>query len=350
MGHGHARLTLLLKPYLILGLTQVALSMASPDAPNEPDDQNPSTHQTPPKSPGPGGTQKSQPGDHNPTSTNPGSGPQGGHLPGGSTGGPSSHFTTFTHSDSTSSQPAPTTSATNAITSSTSFGNTRTSTSTPLSTDDITSSTSGFRSASSTGLPTNTESTPAVIQLPTEPPASTSLPPSDPSVPSTPLVLAATKSTSKMPIIVGVLVPLFFILAGAAAFILYKRRQRVRDRLEWERTHEAIADAVRQVNEHGVRGTPSYAGSGAWSHLDLASRGDLVYTQAPVADPFVDGPPDSHEHAAFGTGTYSPEYHPAHSPYGGAVASRQQSSSAISTGSTDSVSPLHTSFGSHPAV
>jgi hypothetical protein len=62
-----------------------------------------------------------------------------------------------------------------------------------------------------------------------------------------------------------VVVPLVLIILGVVAFILYKRRQRARDRREWERTHEAIADAVRQV------GTPAPAGLPAWN----PARGDV---------------------------------------------------------------------------
>jgi cytochrome c-type biogenesis protein CcmH/NrfF len=46
--------------------------------------------------------------------------------------------------------------------------------------------------------------------------------------------------------------PLVLLLLLVVALALYKRRQRARDRREWERTDEAIGDNVRQVG-----GTPA---------------------------------------------------------------------------------------------
>jgi len=83
----------------------------------------------------------------------------------------------------------------------------------------------------------------------------------------------STKSTNVAPIIAGVLVPLFFLLFGVAAFMAYKRRQKVRDRQEWERTHAEIADAVRNVNG------PVSVNPSSWTHFDgsaAQSQADLV--------------------------------------------------------------------------
>ncbi|KAF7356209.1 hypothetical protein MVEN_00952300 [Mycena venus] len=93
---------------------------------------------------------------------------------------------------------------------------------------------------------------------------------SPPPLSSTPTVsssrpIAAKSNNKTTPIVVGVVIPLVLIVLGVVAFILYKRRQRARDRREWERTHEAIADAVRQV------GAPAAVGLPAWN----PARGDV---------------------------------------------------------------------------
>ncbi|KAJ7717105.1 hypothetical protein DFH07DRAFT_346523 [Mycena maculata] len=97
-------------------------------------------------------------------------------------------------------------------------------------------------------------------------PASTELaPPSSPS-PSA----ARTKSATPF-IVAGVIAP--FILVGLAVtgVLLYKRRRRARDRREWERTHEEIADAVRQV------GTPAPSWARTRSDTELLhERGGSV--------------------------------------------------------------------------
>ncbi|KAJ7117441.1 hypothetical protein C8R44DRAFT_982980 [Mycena epipterygia] len=122
-------------------------------------------------------------------------------------------------------------------------------------------------------------------------------PASDPTPsPGFPVAASAKSKSSKAPVIAGVLVPILLLLLGAAGFVLYKRRQRARDRREWERTHAEIADAVRQVGG-STGGTPPYAGS-VWSRVDLASRGDAMgFTAAhekgsgdAVTDPFIDSP------------------------------------------------------------
>jgi hypothetical protein len=91
------------------------------------------------------------------------------------------------------------------------------------------------------------------------------------------VVAASTKSTNIAPIIAGVLVPLFVLLFGAAAFMAYKRRQKVRDRQEWERTHAEIADAVRNVGGPVTTPPSSWArfdNSAAQSQANLAESGD----------------------------------------------------------------------------
>jgi len=113
--------------------------------------------------------------------------------------------------------------------------------------------------------------------------------------PSTTAVIAASaKPSNKTPIIAGVVVPILFITLCAGVFVLYKRRQRARDRREWERTHEAIADAVRQVGGPATGGAMSPYSSGVWSHLDLPARGTGVGYAVhdgsgdTMTDPFVD--------------------------------------------------------------
>jgi len=97
--------------------------------------------------------------------------------------------------------------------------------------------------------------------------------------------------------------------------VLYKRRQRAVDRREWERTHEAIADAVRQVGSPvpGRTITP-YAGSGAWSHLDMSAKG----SGDTVTDPYTDRPVShqSADHSALPVfrAVHSPTSRVAHSP------------------------------------
>ncbi|KAJ7921342.1 hypothetical protein B0H13DRAFT_1985071 [Mycena leptocephala] len=116
--------------------------------------------------------------------------------------------------------------------------------------------------------------------LPSSPP-----PPASASATDAPAsVLASSKSTTNKPaIIAGVVVPVLFLALAGAAFVLYKRRQRARDRRAWERTHAAIADAVRQVG-----GPVSTTNSTTWGS---STRG---YVPAgggeTVTDPFVDHP------------------------------------------------------------
>ncbi|KAJ7148409.1 hypothetical protein C8R43DRAFT_1236846 [Mycena crocata] len=82
-----------------------------------------------------------------------------------------------------------------------------------------------------------------------------------------PPVAASRKPKNNTPIIAGVIAPVVFIALVAAGVLLYRRRQRSRDRREWERTHEAIADAVRQVND------PATLPVGAWN----GSRSNLPF-------------------------------------------------------------------------
>ncbi|KAF7370196.1 hypothetical protein MSAN_00650300 [Mycena sanguinolenta] len=108
----------------------------------------------------------------------------------------------------------------------------------------------------------------------------------------TAIAVLSSHSNSHISIIAGVVAPVCFIILAAIAFVLYKRRQRARDRREWERTHEAIADAVRQVGSPVPRSVAPYAGSGTWSHLTSAKgSGDTMtnpYTDEPVAHQSAD--------------------------------------------------------------
>ncbi|KAJ7742797.1 hypothetical protein B0H16DRAFT_1562402, partial [Mycena metata] len=95
--------------------------------------------------------------------------------------------------------------------------------------------------SSTTGNPVNPTSVSLQSFPATPPPATASS--------SRPTAAASTKSSTNktMPIVVGIVVPLVLMILSGAAFFLYKRRQRARDRREWERTHEEIADAVREI-------------------------------------------------------------------------------------------------------
>ncbi|KAJ7320869.1 hypothetical protein DFH08DRAFT_388419 [Mycena albidolilacea] len=83
-------------------------------------------------------------------------------------------------------------------------------------------------------------------------------------------------------VVAGVVTPLVLLLLLAAALALYKRRRRARDRREWERTHEAIADAVRQVG-----GTPA----APWSPPRGDVKGPLEGDSAPLFEKSVGTPP-----------------------------------------------------------
>ncbi|KAJ6480920.1 hypothetical protein C8R45DRAFT_318109 [Mycena sanguinolenta] len=195
---------------------------------------------------------------------------------------------------------------------------TRHSTSSTTSSVFTTSNTTGDDTAlsSSTSDPTPPD--------PTSPPDSTTSPdstispdgPTSNEVSSSPTsisVLSSPHSSSHVPIIAGVVAPVCLIIIAAIALVLYKRRQRARDRREWERTHEAIADAVRQVGSPVPRSVAPYAGSGTWSHLDLTKgSGDTV------TNPFTDEPVahQSAEQAAAPTfrPVRSPTFRSTHSP------------------------------------
>lgn len=107
---------------------------------------------------------------------------------------------------------------------------------------------------------------------------------------------ASSKPNHLPAILAGVLVPLLLALLIIAGVIVYKRRRRVKDKEEWEKTHNAIADAVREMGVPGAPVSSSYAG-GPWSRLDMASRGDMQYNHrgdspsvksaVVVEDPFV---------------------------------------------------------------
>ncbi|KAJ7117437.1 hypothetical protein C8R44DRAFT_790718 [Mycena epipterygia] len=130
---------------------------------------------------------------------------------------------------------------------------------------------------------------------------------SDPTASVSPVSASANSKNNRARIIAGVLVPLLLIILGIAGFILYKRRQRARDRREWERTHQEIAGAVREVG-----GSPPYTG-GAW-----ASRGDTMGYTAPEkgggdtgTDAFIEKPV-AHQYAEYSApfATQSPDFYP----------------------------------------
>ncbi|KAJ7320870.1 hypothetical protein DFH08DRAFT_388451 [Mycena albidolilacea] len=82
-----------------------------------------------------------------------------------------------------------------------------------------------------------------------------------------------THSGKSARIVAGVVTPLVLLLLLAVALALYKRRRRARDRREWERTHEATADAVRQVG--GTTAAP-------WSPPRGDVKGPLEGDSAPL--------------------------------------------------------------------
>jgi hypothetical protein len=81
-----------------------------------------------------------------------------------------------------------------------------------------------------------------------------------------------------------VVVPILFLALAGAAFVLYKRRQRARDRRAWERTHAAIADAVRQVGGPVSTTNSTAWGSSTRGYVPAGGSGETV------TDPFVDHP------------------------------------------------------------
>ncbi|KAJ6592254.1 hypothetical protein DFH09DRAFT_1273363 [Mycena vulgaris] len=305
MGHGHALLALVLKLYLVLLLAQVALS-----APFGPGHDPGGTGHPGGTSVGGDMTSKSSSSSFSQPSTRPSSNSAASTVSTAS----ASEFVTTAAEESTSATLLTATSA-NTTTSMTD-ASTEESITPTLSDHDSSTVTRSQKTSGSTPTPSPDPQTNAAFPAAPSPQSSEPyIPSSEPTSAATAPVLAVAKAKSKVPIIAGVIVPLVFIIIGAVAFILYKRRQRARDRREWERTHEAIADAVRQVGGPGAGGTPSYAGSGAWSHLDLASRGDLGYAAAhekgsgdTATDPFIDRPFAQYQHAnpTFGAAAYSP--------------------------------------------
>ncbi|KAJ6480919.1 hypothetical protein C8R45DRAFT_318060 [Mycena sanguinolenta] len=95
--------------------------------------------------------------------------------------------------------------------------------------------------------------------------------------PSPSQIGAAAHNSETVRIVAGVLVPLVVIALGIAAFIIYKRRQRAHDRREWERTHDEIAHAVRQVGA-ATPATVLAAGPPAWGDVKAV----------PDSDPLID--------------------------------------------------------------
>ncbi|KAJ7902533.1 hypothetical protein B0H14DRAFT_1138995 [Mycena olivaceomarginata] len=103
------------------------------------------------------------------------------------------------------------------------------------------------------------------------------------SMSSTPTTAASHPHSGKSArIVAGVVTPLVLLLLLAAALALYRRRRRARDRREWERTHEEIADAVRQVG-----GTPA----APWSPPRGDVKSPLEGDSAPLFEKSVGTPP-----------------------------------------------------------
>ncbi|KAJ7902532.1 hypothetical protein B0H14DRAFT_2666539 [Mycena olivaceomarginata] len=218
--------------------------------------------------------------------------------------------------------------------------------------------------ATSTGPATNTNTT---FPPPYPQPTTTSRP-DIPSVPPTPpeassqvspsesvahAVLAASHSNHQVPIIAGVVAPVCLLILAAVGVMLCKRRRRARDRREWERTHESIADAVRQVASPIPRSITPYAGSGAWNHLASAkSSGDTVGTADPFADRSVMHQDYSHSQAfPVFRAVHSPTLRAAHSPAISQAYSPPEDASSESrpASTTESVqfAPYHDSGRSH---
>ncbi|KAJ7653322.1 hypothetical protein DFH06DRAFT_531820 [Mycena polygramma] len=130
--------------------------------------------------------------------------------------------------------------------------------STPCSQLTLSSATGTPITNTTNANPTSSESLPLLT-------SSSSLTPTNPTASPSPNTVGVQKSPNKtVPIVVGVVVPVVLIGLAAAGVVLYKRRRRARDRREWERTHEAIADAVRQVGGPAS----SAAALPAWSRRD----------------------------------------------------------------------------------
>ncbi|KAF7309091.1 hypothetical protein MKEN_01111000 [Mycena kentingensis (nom. inval.)] len=123
-----------------------------------------------------------------------------------------------------------------------------------------------------------------------------------------PVALAASSPNTAQTtrIAVGVVVPLVLIALAALGVVLFKRRQRRNDRREWERTHEAIAEAVRvRQGGGGVAGGSTTTGGSAsvWSGVELVSRpGGIAGASLGERDPFaspIPGSPFSDYHRAW---------------------------------------------------
>ncbi|KAJ7314421.1 hypothetical protein DFH08DRAFT_895409 [Mycena albidolilacea] len=152
----------------------------------------------------------------------------------------------------------------------------------PLPKSTSTSSASTVDS-SSTSIPTNT--TPTFISS-SFPISSDAVSPTPTPSSSTPINAASNKKTAR--IIAGVVVPLVLIFIGVAAFIIYKRRQRARDRREWERTHDAIADAVRQVGGTPAPRLPAWRPP--FNDVKAPLEGDTAPLFEKSGDPSLPGP------------------------------------------------------------
>ncbi|KAJ7899368.1 hypothetical protein B0H13DRAFT_2030918 [Mycena leptocephala] len=332
MGHGQALFALALKLYLVLLLTQAALAAT--------------------------GTTTGRKSQSNTSSS-----------PSSSSLGQQSHFRNDS-SPSHTSMPSP---SSTAVLNSTSLPRPSDTTHNSMSMpNDSSISTSSFTSdTSSIDIPTSSS---AFADPPNRTPPSTSddspgptpsnfAPVASPS--ATAAAFASTKSNHEVPIIASVVGAAVLIIVGLIGFCLRKRQRRARDRREWERTHEAIADAVRQVGSPDpMRAISPYGGSDAWSHLNLSKgSGDTV------TDPFVDHPV-AHQSAEYSgrpapvfravhsptfraahSPTFAPTYAPFHAQQGSeshSVSSMHQTAESHSANSAESGSiPVDTSYDSH---
>ncbi|KAJ7320868.1 hypothetical protein DFH08DRAFT_890420 [Mycena albidolilacea] len=234
---------------------------------------------------------------------------QNSHTVGPSSGSiSSSAFSSASSSQSSSHSVSSSVTSSSSSSSSQSTSHSYPSTSQPVDSTPSTAS-SASTEAPATNSTTATTTTPGLPNIPSVPTtlteASLQVSPSESSVHA---VLAASHSNHQVPIIAGVVAPVCLLTLAAVGVMLCKRRRRARDRREWERTHESIADAVRQVASPIPRSITPYAGSGAWNHLASAkSSGDTVGT----ADPFADR---SVMHQDYSQSQAFPVFRAVHSP------------------------------------
>ncbi|KAJ7717104.1 hypothetical protein DFH07DRAFT_861558 [Mycena maculata] len=274
MGHGHALFALFWKLILVFLLAQVALSEAA-QASSSPGSSK-SVLPSSPASPSLSVFQTSSAGNSSATGASPTS---------------LSSMSTPLLTNSTSSPPTNGQNTTTPSNSASDTASSHFSRSSHLPTSFASSSPTQSLEGNSDSAPPGPTSAQTV---PTGTNASTAL---ETSPSPTAAVLASSKS-NKTPVIAGVVVPVLVIILGAGGFIFYKRHKRTRDRREWERTHEEIADAVRQVGGPAAARAMSPYSSGSWSHLDHPSRAGTGVGYVAVHDgsgdtvtnPFFDKP------------------------------------------------------------